>query len=504
MDGPAARYDNWKAPAEDGRALIWPEPAALLRDATENGRRLMAASSARLQNVPLPEVRRRLRHWLGHADDSQPIFATGHQTELHHPGVWAKNALIDVAAAKTGGRAVHFAVDTDAPKHLYLRWPGGSVPITDAAPRNAEWSGRLPPPTPAHLTQVSREFERAAGAWAFRPLVGQFTWSMLRQALEAPDLPSALTASLHELDWGLGLRYDAMLLSPLCSSEPYLLFVHHVLARAGAFATDYNAALAEYRAEKKIRSPGRPMPDLRATPDECEVPFWLDSLADGSRARAAVVRSGNVWALRTSTAGDDEYRFDPAADGWDAAGALLAWLRGHNLRLAPRALTLTTVLRLLVADQFAHGIGGGQYDQVLDRLIARHLGLEPPRFAVTTATLFFPEAVGQPRVCLPCVKQEGHRIRHRVLGEAKMAMVRSMETLPRRSWARSALFAEMHDRLNAAVATDAGVKAWEQRFADAERRVQAERVLFDRELFYAIQPRERLEQLIGQYRAAFV
>ena len=44
------------------------------------------------------------------------------------------------------------------------------------------------------------------------------------------------------------------------------------------------------------------------------------------------------------------------------AAQLAAWLRRHNLRLAPRALTLTMYFRVLLADQFVHGIGGGRYD----------------------------------------------------------------------------------------------------------------------------------------------
>ena len=44
-----------------------------------------------------------------------------------------KNALIDAVATKLVGQALHFAVDTDAPKHLALRWPdwriaGGATP----------------------------------------------------------------------------------------------------------------------------------------------------------------------------------------------------------------------------------------------------------------------------------------------------------------------------------------------------------------------------------------
>jgi hypothetical protein len=500
MEASAARYARWKAPAEDGRVLVWPDPVDLLADAKSNYSALSAAESVSIQQVPLPEVRRQMRAWLGH-DDGQLLFATGHQTELHHSGVWAKNALIDAAAAKAGGRAFHFAVDTDEPKHLMLRWPGGAVPlIDDFAASRLEWSGLVAPPAPAHLAQIERAVADATVHWNFKPVLPEFLTSLRRQSLVASNLPGLLTECLHELDWGLGLRYDAMIVSPLCLSEPYLLFVHHVLARAREFAKDYNASLDGFRQQNKINAQGRPMPNLRVSDESCEVPFWLDVLPTGTRSRATVKRLGDQWAL--TSPGGDEFRFDPAAEGWEAAGQLLLWLRRNGLRLSPRALTLTAVLRLLVADQFVHGIGGGQYDQVLDSLIERHFGIEAPRFCVTTATLYFPDAVGKPRVCLPCVLQEGHRMKHRVLGDEKMRLVEQIATLPRHSLERSNAFYEMHDKL-AAAWTNPPVKTWEIDLRRAEERSQAERVLFDRELFYAIQPGERLLGLIDQYRQQF-
>jgi hypothetical protein len=499
MDAGTAQYDRWKAPSEDGQLLIWPEGEQLLADTRENGRRLAGSDAARVQNVPLPEVRRRLREWLGH-EDGKPLIATGHQSELHHPGVWAKNALMDAVAAKVGGRAVHFAVDTDEPKHLELRWPGGSVPLTDdPASHRAAWSGLVRPPTPVHVREVENAFSEAAAAWSFKPLVREFLSGLAKRSVEASNLPVALSDSLHQLDWGLGLRYDAMIVSPICQSEPYLLFVHHVLARAGEFAAHYNDALARYRRMNKIKDAGRPMPDLKVSGEGCEVPFWLDSLGEGTRSRAAVAPIEGLWALRV---GDEAFRFDATIDGWEAAGALLRWLGRRGLRLSPRALTLTCVLRLLVADQFVHGIGGGQYDRVLDVLIADHFGIEPPRFSVTTATLYFPEAVGQPRACLPCIVREGHRLRHSVLGAEKMRLVERIAALPRGSSERSSLFYRMHERLGEAGKSEP-IREWEQRLREAEERVQVERVLFDRELFYAIQPRERLEGVIDRYRGRF-
>ena len=498
-DASPVRYDRWKAPSEDGEILIWPDAEQLLSDTRENHARLSTCDSVLLQNVAFPEVRRRMRQWLGH-DDAQPLVATGHQAELHHPGVWAKNVLIDAAARKLGGRAFHFAVDTDEPKHMELRWPGGSVPLTDdARVRQAAWSGLVAPPSPAHLTKIEESLARASAVWSFKPAAPEFLKALRRQSAGAGNLPAVLAGSLHALDGELGLRYDATIVSPVCSSEPYLLFVHHVLARAGEFAAQYNDALARFRRRNKIKDPGRPMPDLKVTGEACEVPFWLDSLTDGTRSRASVVPIDGRWALRLPDG--NVFRLDPSAPGWEAAGSLLAWLGRNGLRLSPRALTLTAVLRLLVADQFVHGIGGGQYDQVLDSLIHSHFGIEPPRFSVTTATLVFPEAVGQPRACLPCVVREGHLIRHSALGEEKMRLVGQIAAAARGSHERSALFHEMHRRLTVAAAEP--LKDWARRLRESEERAQAERVLFDRELFYAIQPSDRLAGLVSRYRANF-
>jgi hypothetical protein len=231
------------------------------------------------------------------------------------------------------------------------------------------------------------------------------------------------------------------------------------------------------------------------------VPFWLDSFSDGSRNRAMVERRPQGFALRSASG--DEFPLQPSSQAVALVPRLADWLRQHNLRLAPRALTMTMVARLLLADQFVHGIGGGRYDEVTDKLIARHFRHVPPRFSVTTATLYFPDAVGRSRVCTPCVAHEGHRLRHRVLGEEKDKLIAAITAAPRRSLERSVLFHEMHRKLDAA-SDNPVLREWEQRLQETERREREEEGLFDRELFYAIQSCERLLNLISHYRAMFL
>jgi hypothetical protein len=46
------------------------------------------------------------------------------------------------------------------------------------------------------------------------------------------------------------------------------------------------------------------------------------------------------------------------------------------------------------------------------------------------------------------------------------------------------------------------LRDWEQRYRDADTRDRQDDVIFDRELFYAMQTRERLEGMIERYRGA--
>ena len=160
-------------------------------------------------------------------------------------------------------------------------------------------------------------------------------------------------------------------------------------------------------------------------------------------------------------------------------------------------------MRLFAADQFIHGIGGGRYDQVTDRVVAKFFEIEPPKFCVTTATMYLPEAAGRAHICVPCIEREGHVLRHGVLGGAKQDYLKRIEALPRHSRRRYETFVQMHHELAQVAAAHPSIRGWKGRLEDARRREADEALLFDRELFYAIQPKGRLEDMIEHYRIRF-
>ncbi len=498
---PSDPYPKLKAPQADGQTLLWPDGPALLAATRDNRHRLHEQESVRLCGLPLPRLRTWQRRWLGHPDADQSLVGTGHQSELYHPGVWVKNIAIDIAARKLGGVAMHFSVDTDSPKHLELRWPGGGDIITDDPLRaEAKWTGRLRSPTAGHVQHLARQLSSASATWQHQPVAGEFLACLGELAGQDVDLPAALANAHHRVDRQLGLRHQSLVCSPMWRSTGYLVFAYDLLRRCGEFAAAYNRALAVFRQEQGIKNPGRPMPDLSIDGEFCEAPFWVDSLTDGSRKRATVVRQGDLWTLRHE---DDAFEFAAPTDGWAAAESLQAWLSRHKLRLSPRALTLTTFLRLCVVDQFVHGIGGGLYDQVTDTIIRDWFGMAPPAFSVATATMLFPAAAGRERVCLRCLRQEGRRIRQAVLGDRKRNWVARIIAQPRRSPQRGQLFFEMHRELATAAQTSQGLTAWQDRYRQAESRHEIEQAIFDRELPYTIQPQDRLEAMIARFESQF-
>jgi hypothetical protein len=98
-----------------------------------------------------------------------------------------------------------------------------------------------------------------------------------------------------------------------------------------------------------------------------------------------------------------------------------------------------------------------------------------------------------------CVLQEGHRLKHSLLGERKRELVEQIAAAPRHSPERYSAFAAMHRELSAAAVNHPKLAEWEQLLSDTRVRESEESAIFDRELFYALQPRERLESMVATF-----
>ncbi|MBY0227749.1 MAG: hypothetical protein K2W96_00575, partial [Gemmataceae bacterium] len=335
-----------EAPAGDGEAVVVP-PLEEWAGLAERNHQALRGWPGR------EEARAEVLALAGERADG-PWFVAGHQPELFHPGVWVKSFALAGQARRAGGVAVNLVIDTDTLKSAAVRvpvrerWPRAETVPFDRWRGEAPWEERGVIDEELFSTFGERIAERMR-AWGVRPLAERF-WPM---ALAMPGtIGERFAEARRRIGREWGCRNVEVPMSAVCGTRAFRSFAEAVARDAARFREVHNRAVAEYRARNGIRSDSHPVPDLA----EGEVPFWA--------WRAGEVRRSRVFA---------------PAGRLDSEG-----------KLRSRALATTLFSRLFLADLFVHGIGGGKYDELADALIRGFFGIEPPGYAVLTATRLLP------------------------------------------------------------------------------------------------------------------
>lgn len=349
---------QYRAPTANGAVLAEP-PFDEIPELVEVNRRLLDSADVPVGEFTLSELRAWARRevWSLFRDSADraglsfdgPLLIAGHQPELAHPGVWAKNFALNGLARRLNGVPLNLVVDNDTLKSTSLRFPtfrdrdpdsvrlesvsfdtlSGEIPYEDRAVSDAEMFRSFP--------------DRAAPLWAnwsYEPLLAKH-WKA------AKNVGEAFTAMRRECEREWGCRNLELPVSRLAQTSAFRQFAQHILNDLPRFRDAYNSAIRSYRKTNGVRSANHPAPELA----ESEAPFWVRT-ASGRRERATP--ASDVKALR------------------------------------PRALTLTLFARVCLGDFFIHGIGGGKYDEVTDAIIDNYFGITPPAYQVVSATLHLP------------------------------------------------------------------------------------------------------------------
>jgi len=316
------------------------------------------------------------------SDDA--VVVTGHQPYLYHPGIWAKDFLLERLTREVSGTGVDLVVDTDAVESVGFSVPdqGDVVRRLDvtlcASEGESTWLHRRPP-SAAELTIFRSQGRDAIDALGVSTLTGRFEayCACLGKASGGRDLATVLTAARRCLEVPLGMGYLQLSVSHLARTWAFRRFAAELLLDAGRFRDTMNSALGEYRSATHTRSSAQPFPDLHEDGMGVEVPFWF--LDEAGRHSVTVGVSGRV------SGGGRELM-------WLAATAeeVAERIADRDLLLAPRALSLTLFTRLFLADLFIHGLGGGRYDRITDAVIRDYYGIEPPGYCVASVTLLLP------------------------------------------------------------------------------------------------------------------
>ncbi len=242
----------------------------------------------------------------------RPIVMTGHQAGIWHAGIAEKFIVGARHAAERGGVLVHVVVDHDLNDAALVAFPalvGGKL-----ARLALERSPRAAGGVPNALKKPVR---------TMRPERAHEVPAEIETPLAAIERAIAAERGRETLAMQMAHAANALLL-------PHARVDHTVAATAIAalpFAAAMRANFAPLREAYNAAVRGERIAPLAPR----ELPFWKLDRATMSRT-----------ALMEGDAAD---------------------------LVAPRALTLTAIARLVLCDEFIHGTGGGRYDLAMERWI---------------------------------------------------------------------------------------------------------------------------------------
>ncbi len=320
------------------------------------------------------------------ASDATPIVMAGHQPTLFHPGVWFKNFALQRIAGNVGAHAINLVIDNDVAAGRSIR-----VPVRDSIGRVSYRSvhydaGDAGIPYEQAKIRDLRQFDRfdqevqhAIAPLVADPCVTQL-WPHARAAIRRCEIAGcALAQARHRLEADLSWQTLEIPLGVAVRGLPFARFVMEMIDDAERFHRVYNDAANHYRAWHGIRSTAHPVANLGRDGDWLELPLWVYGNDHPIRSAVWVRRRGGQIELSDHRGTETGlHSVTLPADDRDAAAIVLAEAASPEFKLRPRALMTTMFARLLLSDLFLHGIGGGKYDQLADRIICHFFGITPP------------------------------------------------------------------------------------------------------------------------------
>ena len=453
---------------------------------------------------------------------SESLVVTGHQPELFHVGVWAKNFTLAGVAKQCQSTALNLIIDNDTLNGTSLRIPAGTRESLRVERVLFDTPGPTQPWEEARIRDRDT-FERFGTSvrdrlrttWGFDPLIGSAWSAAVRRSAVSSRLCDALTAVRAHVERKWGQNNLELPMSRLSETEPFLWFVAHLLMRLPELLSVYNETVALYRHDHRLRNRKQPVPDLEIDNEWLEAPFWIWKQGDFQRGRLFARRVGSVCELRDETT--VIARLPLADDGpLDPAVTVLRELPARGFRLRPRALTTTLFARVCLADLFVHGIGGAKYDAMTDRLCERLFGLEAPKFLTVSATLHLP--LGQQFSTTESQLREiNHQLRDlsynpdrhlqdlpaaSALIEEKKELLATAKTLRESNQLRGRLKPEQHRRL-ASIRTELHSfteslrTEYESTRATVRAQLSANSLIGNREYAFVLYPEEQVRQFLA-------
>lgn len=278
--------------------------------------------------------------------NSQKVIATAHQPYFFNPGVSLKFLFLDFLSCEN--KKLLF-VDTDKVK-IIAKVPTGQNTVYPEGfiVSNEILFDFIQPKQEKILDFFTSLGERIRDA-SLAGREGIYNNFLRFKDIFLRKKPKYLKNTLAEsfLEY-YGIERDYCFVSDVVDSKEFLDFFKRIHKDDNSFREVFNTALDDYKKEYRFRFKNFPFPKL----EEGELPFWV---VDSGKRERCFKKDVDLSKL-------------------------------ENIKIFPRALTLTIFLRLYFCDIFIHGIGGANYEWVSNKVIERFFGLRPPPYAVISGT----------------------------------------------------------------------------------------------------------------------
>ena len=386
-----------RAPSENGQVLSVPSLKTVAELVSTNARRLSLAQ-CEIGGKQLPEFRsaaraeiveraRKTAEFLSGSsttdiDVDQPLIVTGHQPQLIHPGVWAKNIAASRLATQVGGVGLNLIVDNDVVSRAGIFIPTGTrerprlESILYDAPQPAcpweEWKLQDVQLFGSFGSRITQSMH----AWGIEPIAADMWPDAISMLQDTDNIVDALSACRVRQERRWDIHNLELKISELSRTQAFSEFVTALFLDHERFFSIYNESVEQYRVTNGVRNDRHPVPNLKRVENRFEMPFWFWKHGRQTREPVFVESRGSKVMIHL---GDEKIACSNA--GKSISDLPSEWC------FRPRALTTTMFARLAFADLFVHGIGGAKYDEVTDQIIAGFFDIEPPGYQTLTATL---------------------------------------------------------------------------------------------------------------------
>ncbi|GAB5512612.1 hypothetical protein [Rhodopirellula baltica] len=465
-------------------------------------------------------------------NNSRPIVMAGHQPTLFHPGVWFKNHTLQKVASECCALPINLVIDNDVAAARSIRLPQlrPLVNLTgdgDDAPFRGTWQsvpydqgGETLPFEQAQIRDKDLFDHFDSGVRRLiAPLVSDpcvtALWKHAREAIARCGIAGcALAQARHALEAEMNWQTLEIPLGVAVRGLPFARFVMEIIDEIERFQSVYNGSADHYRAWHGIRSSAHPVPNLGFQDGWYETPLWVYGNNQPQRRGVWVRREGHQWHISYAPSGIAGSNSGSAgtisvkvsATDRQLASTQLAEAASPEFKLRPRALMTTMFARLVLSDLFLHGIGGGKYDQLADRIMTQFFQITPPGLQVVSGTIRLPGQ--EPDHAREDLRRELLRKERelqfqgekwldasnsdqKALRDQKLELLDRMPTSgSRRAWHHSV------SRLNAQITLQLSEQRRETRgrLARLDQEAATEKILCSRELSFCLFPLEFLQE----------